>query len=100
MILYIHSNSINILANIIFGGKNQAITFQILKKGESVMAYLKPDSVPAQQEVEARKAIGILEKKSKEVSRSRKKSYVVTSSVPLESSPDLSPPFNKPFGRG
>lgn len=64
------------------------------------MAYLKPDSVPARQEMEALKAVAITEKKSHEMI-SKQKSYVIDSRHMLgEDSPKLAFPFDKPFGRG
>lgn len=64
------------------------------------MAYLKPDSTPAQQERRAREACQIIAKKSKEILAKNRKSSVITSHFIGEDSPELGPPFNKPFGRG
>lgn len=64
------------------------------------MAYLKPDSVPAQAEIQANKACQIIAKKSKESLAKNRKSSVITSHFIGEDSPELGPPFNKPFGRG
>lgn len=64
------------------------------------MAYLKPDSVPARQEMEARKALVIIEKQTHEMIY-KQKSYVIDSKHMIgEDSPKLAPPFDKPFPRG
>lgn len=64
------------------------------------MAYLKPDSVPAQQEIRARKSCQIIAKKSKKSIAKDKKSYVVEPIGCTPNTPESPPPFNKPFGRG
>ena len=64
------------------------------------MAYLKTDSTPAQQEVQARVACQIIAARSKIKSKEDRKSYSITSRDSCETSMDL--PFFKErkFGRG
>jgi len=64
------------------------------------MAYLKPDSLPAMQEVEAIRALAIVERKAHKMF-TKQKSYVIDSKhMPGENSPEPDYPFNKPFPRG
>ncbi len=64
------------------------------------MAYLKDDSIPAQQEIRSRVAYQIIEDKSKIRSKENRKSYSITSRDSSETSEDLSFFKEHKFGRG